>query len=236
MRPSMWSACASMMRKNCRTSAGSRTREARSTVAVDPLIEVSGARSSWLTMLRNSACSRSSSRSDARSCRVTTIDSAAPSAAWIGVALTSSVTLRPSGTESTTSSARTVAASLMTCFIGSSARAISRPSENRHVSASSSSSGGRPGALSPSTSRLASRFNDAGLPVPASNTTTPTGEVSTRASRSARARRSSRCARALAMAFAACEANSTRTSSSSAVNSRPPSFSPRKKSPTCTPR
>ena len=70
-----------MMRKNCRTSAGSRTREAHST-------------------------------------GVTTIDSAAPSAAWVGAALTSSVTLRPSGTKSTSSSARTVAASLMTSSSG----------------------------------------------------------------------------------------------------------------------
>ena len=45
-----------------------------------------------------------------------------------------------------------------------------------------------------------------------------------------------RCARALAIAVAACEANSTRTSSSSPVNSCPSAFSPRKKLPTCTPR
>ena len=91
IRPSMWSACASMIRKNCRTSAGSRTRAARSTVVVAPLIEVSGARNSWLTMPRKSARNRSSSSSGARSCMVTTIDTAVPSAEWIGVALTSSV-------------------------------------------------------------------------------------------------------------------------------------------------
>ena len=62
IRLSMRSACASMMRKNCATSAGPKRREARSTVAVEPLIEVSGARSPWLTMPRNSARMRSSSR------------------------------------------------------------------------------------------------------------------------------------------------------------------------------
>ncbi len=167
---------------------------------------------------------------------VTTIDTAVPSAEWIGVALTSSVMRWPSGTESTTSSARTVAAPLITRFIGNSASAISRPSENRHVSPSSSSSSGEPVVLSLPASRLASRFNDTGWPVAASKTATPTGEVSTRASRSARARCSASCVRALSIALAACEANSTRTSSSSAVNSCPPSFSARKKSPTCTPR
>ena len=57
-----------MMRKNCATSAGPKMREARSTVAAEPLIEVSGARNSWLTMPRNSARMRSSSRSGSRSC------------------------------------------------------------------------------------------------------------------------------------------------------------------------
>ena len=97
-----------MMRKNSRISAGSSSGVVLSTVATEPLMEVSGARSSWLTMLRNSARSRSSSSSGARSCMVTTTDSSAPSAAWIGVELTSVVTLRPSGTESSISSARTV--------------------------------------------------------------------------------------------------------------------------------
>ena len=46
MRPLMWSACPSMMRKNCSISARGGTGAAASTVAVDPLIEVSGARSS----------------------------------------------------------------------------------------------------------------------------------------------------------------------------------------------
>ena len=73
-------------------------------------------------------------------------------------------------------------------------------------------------------------------PLPASNTTTPTGEVSIRASRSPRARCSARWVRALATAVAACEANSTSTSSSSSVNSGPVCLLPRKKLPTCTPR
>ena len=185
-------------------------------------MEVSGARSSWLTMPRNSARNRSSSSSGARSCRVTTIDTAVPSAERMGVALTRSVTFRPSGTESTTSSARTVSASPITRFTGKSASATSRPSENRHVSASSSCSGEEPGALSLPASRRASRLNETGWPVAASKTATPTGEVSTRASRSARARCSSQCTRALATALAACTANNTRRSSSSTVKACPP--------------
>ena len=146
------------------------------------------------------------------------------------------VTLRPSGTESVISSARTVSALLSCCAIGNSARETSRPSARRQVTSSSSFSRGRPGMLRPSTIRRASRLNDTGLRAPPPKTTTPTGEVSIRVSRSARARRSSRCARALAMAVAAWEANSIRTSSSASVNSRPPSFSARKKMPTCSSR
>ena len=59
-------------------------------------MEVSGARSSWLTMARSSARSR----------RVTTTDSTPPSSARIGVALMRVLTRRPSGTESSISSAR----------------------------------------------------------------------------------------------------------------------------------
>ncbi len=84
--------------------------------------------------------------------------------------------------------------------------------------------------------RRVSRLNDTGRPLSASKTATPTGDVSTRASRSARARRSARCARALAIAAAACDANSVRTSSSSSVNSPPSAFSARKKWPTSVPR
>ena len=86
-----------MMRKNWRVVAGSEAGEAPSAVAAEPLMEVSGTRSSWLTMPRNSARSRSSSSSGAKSCKVTTTDSTAPSSERIGVALTSVVTLRPSG-------------------------------------------------------------------------------------------------------------------------------------------
>ena len=84
--------------------------------------------------------------------------------------------------------------------------------------------------------RRTSRLNDSGAPVRASRTATPTGEVSTRPSRSARARCSPWWVRALAIAVAAWAANSFRTSSSSSVNSSPPSLSLRKKSPTCAPR
>ena len=66
-------------------------------------------------------------------------------------------------------------------------------------------------------------------PVAASNTKTPTGEVSIRVSRSFRARCSPRWARAFTIAAAACEANSTSTSSSASVKTAPPAFAPRKK-------
>ena len=59
MRPRMWSVCSTMMRKNSRISARSSVDEVSSRVAAEPLIEVSGARSSWLTMSRNSARDRS---------------------------------------------------------------------------------------------------------------------------------------------------------------------------------
>ena len=88
----------------------------------------------------------------------------------------------------------------------------------------------------PSTIRFASRLNDTGRPVRASRTTTPTGEVSTKASRSARARCSSRCTRALAIAVAAWEANSIRTSSSSEVKVCPSCLPARKNMPTSSPR
>ena len=225
-----------MMRKNWTISAGSRTGDAPSTVAAEPLMALSGARSSWLTKPRNSARNRSSSSSGARSCMVTIMDSTSSSADRIGVALTSVFTLRPSGTESTISSARTVSGLVHCRASGNSSRAISRPSARRYVITSSSSSAERSGVHRPPTIRLASRLSDTGWPVLASKTTTPTGEVSIKTSRSARARCSSRCVRALAIAVAACDANSTRTSSSSLVNSCPPSFAPRKKPPTCTPR
>ena len=83
----------------------------------------------------------------------------------------------------------------------------SRPSARRQDRTSSSCSGERPGRHSPPTIRFASRLSETGWPVRASKTTTPTGEVSTRASRSARARCSARCRRALAIAAPACDAN-----------------------------
>ena len=67
----MCSACSSMSRKNGSISSGGGTGEAPSTVAVEPLIEVSGARNSWLNVSRNSARSRSSSSRGVMSCRVT---------------------------------------------------------------------------------------------------------------------------------------------------------------------
>ena len=230
--PRMRSACSSMTRKNCSSSAVSGTGAAPSTVAVEPLMEISGVRSSWLTMARNPSRCRSSSSSGARSCRVTTTDSTSPSAARIGVELTSVRTPWPSGSDSTISSARTLSPLLSCRAIGISASDTSRPSARRHVTTPSSSSMGPSELRRPSTIRRASRLIETGCPVRASKTTTPTGEVSTRASRPARARRSSRWARALAIALAAWEANSTKTSSSPEVNSRPPSFWPRKKLPT----
>ena len=225
-----------MMRENSRISAGSRSAASSSSVTAEPLMEVSGSRSSWLTMPRNSARIRSISSSGARSCMVTTTESTPPSADGIGVTLTSVLTLRPSGTESTTSSARTVSALTSWRASGSSPSETSRPSARRKVITSRSCSAGWPGMRRLSTIRLPSRLNDTGWPLFASNTTTPTGEVSTRASRSARARCSARWVRALAIAVAAWEANSISTSSSSSVNSSPSAFSARKKFPTFTPR
>ena len=123
---------------------------------------------------------------------MTTTDSTVPSEEWIGVALTRVVTLRPSGTESTISSARLVSALLSSRDRGNWSRAISRPSAKRQVMTRDSCSIGSPGVRRVSTMRLASRLSEAIRPLCASNTATPTGEVSTSASRSARARRSSR--------------------------------------------
>ena len=188
-----------MIRKNSCLSAESSSDADSSNVAADPLIDVSGARNSWLTMPRNSARSRSSSCSGVRSCNVTTTETTSPPSVRIGVAFISVVTLRPSGTESTISSARIVSALPSTCANGIWSSAISRPSAKRQVITCSSSIAGRPAVRSPSTMRRASRLSDTGWPVRASNTATPTGEVSTRASRSARARRSARWVRALAI-------------------------------------
>ena len=93
---------------------------------------------------------------------VATTDATAPSSAWIGVALTSVVTLRPSGVVSTISWARTVSALLSALASGNSPRAISRPSAKRQVRIPSRSSAGRPGMRRLSTMRLASRLSETG--------------------------------------------------------------------------
>ena len=75
-------------------------------VSTDPLMEVRGARSSWLTIPRNSARILSSSFRDVISCRVTThrLHLARRASNRDGVALTRTVTDRPSGTLRTISS------------------------------------------------------------------------------------------------------------------------------------
>ena len=135
------------------------------------------------------------------------------------MALTSVLTLvPPPGVDSSISSARTVSAPLSASASGSCCSAISRPSPRRQVSTPSSASAVWSGAHSPFTIRSASPFIDATDPLCASNTTTPTGQVSTTASRSARARRSARCVRALAIAAPAWDAKRTSSSSSPSVN------------------
>ena len=225
-----------MMRTNWRTTAGSRSATESRIVVAEPLMEVRGILSSWLTMARNSARSRSGSLTSAISCMVTTMDSICPPSDRIGVAFSSSVRLRPSGTLMTTSSARNVSPDCSASATGKSLSETSRPSARRKVTSSSRSCAGWSGSRRLSTIRRASRLKDLGSPVATSNTATPTGEMSTRVSRSFLARCSSRCRRALAMARAACEANSASVSSSSSLNSRPDSFSARKMLPTRSPR
>ena len=60
-------------------------------------MEVSGTRSSWLTIPRSSARNRSNSSSGVMSCSVTTTDSTSPSSERMGVAFTNVVNDRPSG-------------------------------------------------------------------------------------------------------------------------------------------
>ena len=91
-----------------RISAGSKAGEASRRAVAEPLTDVSGIRSSWLTMPRNSARRHSSASKGVMSCRITTTDSTPPSPEWMGVALIRKVMLRPSGTAMTISSARTV--------------------------------------------------------------------------------------------------------------------------------
>ena len=213
-----------MILKNWVISAESSSEAASSRVSTDPLMAARGVRSSWLTMPRNSARSRSRSSCGVMSCRVTTTDSTSPSSERMGVALTRVVTLLPSGGCRTISSARTVSPVLSPWARGNSSRETSRLSARRKVSTSRSCSADPPGAHRSLTILLASRLIDTGFPVLASKTRTPTGVVFTRVSRSALARCSSRCRRALAITSSAWEANITRVSSSSGVNSR--SFSP----------
>ena len=138
--------------------------------------------------------------------------------------LTSTLTLRPSGTARTISSARTVSVTLRASARGNSKRESSLPSARRTVSTSGSCSAVRSGSSRPSTILLASRLKETGAPLGMSKTATPTGEVSIRVSRPVLARCSSRCRRALETTRATWEANMTRVSSSSWVNS-PPSLS-----------
>ena len=167
---------------------------------------------------------------------VTTKVSTSPFSERIGVAFISAVTLRPSGTWKTTSSARTVSPELNARDIDSSSRDISRPSARRTVIVSRRRSGTWSGARSASIILAASRLNDTGAPVLPSKTTTPTGEVLISVSRSFLARCSSRYRRALAMTIAAWDANISRVSSSSRVNSSPCSRSARKMLPKRSPR
>ena len=183
-RAFMWSAWSRMIRTNWRTTAGSRSATESRIVVADPLMEVRGILSSWLTMARNSARSRSGSLTSAMSWRVTTIDSMTPSPETMGVAFSSRVRLRPSGTLMTTSSARTVSPDCSASATGNSISETTRPSALLKVTTSSRSSSGWSGPRSPSTIRRASRLKDLGRPVAASKTATPTGEVSTRVSRS----------------------------------------------------
>ena len=145
MRALIWSACCSMIRKKRSISAGSRVSAEPVRVAADPLMEASGARSSWLTMPRNSARSRSISSSGVMSCRVTITDSTSPRSERMEVALIRTVILRPSGTSMTISSARTVSLVASTRARGNSSRENSDPSALRMVNTSSSCSTGWPG-------------------------------------------------------------------------------------------
>ena len=83
----------------------------------------------------------------------------------------------------TISSARTVSPVLSASARGNSRSEISRPSARRKVSTSRSCSAVWPGFVRPSTILLPSLLRDTGTPVPALNTTTPTGVVSISVSR-----------------------------------------------------
>ena len=146
-----------------------------------------------LTMPRNSALRRSTSSSGAMSCRVTTTDSTSPSSDRMGVALSSTVMFRPSGTSITISSASTSSLLLRTSARGDSRRDKSLPSERRIIMTFRRCSGNWSGSRRTTTFLLASRLNDTGAPVRMSKTTTPTGEVLIRVSKSVLVQCSSRC-------------------------------------------
>ena len=161
----MASAWPSMMRKNWRASASSRGNEEPNTAAEEPLIATKGVSSSRLTMVKNSARNRSNSTRGVRSCMVTTIEANAPSSEWIGVALISVRTDRPSGTRMTISSARTVSPLLNARAKGNSLNGYSRPSARRTVMTPRSRSGGIPGPPKSSMIRAASWLKDTRTPV-----------------------------------------------------------------------
>ena len=79
---------------------------------MEPFIVARGVRSSWLTMPKNSARSRSTSCTAVISWMVTTRVSTSPPSVWIGVQFISAETLRPSDTSKTISSARTISPEL----------------------------------------------------------------------------------------------------------------------------
>ena len=150
---------------NWRISTGSKSSGFSCMAITDPQMEVSGRRSSWLTIPRNSARSRSISSSCVMSCMVTTTDSTSPASDRTGVTLTSTLTLLPSGTARTISSARTVSVMLRVSAKGNSGREISLPSARRTVSKSSSCSAVWSGSSRPSTILLASRLKETGAPL-----------------------------------------------------------------------
>ena len=93
----IWSDWSRMMRWNWAISEGCSSPAASSSVSTDPLTAARGVLSSWLTMARNSARSRSCSSRGVRSCRVMTKDSIPPSSPWMGVAFSRARTLGPIG-------------------------------------------------------------------------------------------------------------------------------------------
>ena len=157
IRPRMWPDCWRMMRWNSRISAGSSAAASSSSVDAEPRMAASGSRSSWLTMPRNSARSRSISSSGARSWMVTTTEPMVSPSARIGVALISTRTLRPSGTEISISSARIVSPLRSSSETGSSSRLTSLPSARRMVITSRSCSTGWPGMRTPDPPRHPAR-------------------------------------------------------------------------------